>query len=297
MRILILGATGMLGYQIFKTCIDRNITALAVVRNKQLLLDNLAPEFSDRIGVIDDVKNIAAIAEIIASFKPDYLVNCVGIIKQSPLAENHYESIAVNSFLPHQLARLSVDAGFRLIHISTDCVFDGRKGMYKETDPSDAYDLYGKTKYLGEVNYGQAITLRTSIIGHELAVSKHGLVDWFLSQEKKVNGFSKAIFSGVTTLELTRIILDVLSRPEMEPGLYQVASKPISKLDLLKIIAEVYKKEIEIVPTDNFVIDRSLDGSRFQNVTGYQIADWPTMVTGMHDGFNKHFKSAGGTKI
>lgn len=281
----------MLGYQVFKTCLKRNITVQVVVRNKELLTNHLGLEVSSLINVIDDIKNTNALEEVIKKFQPDYVINCVGIIKQSHLANNHYESIAINSFLPHQLERLGSNYHFRLIHISTDCVFDGKGSNYQETDPPNAIDLYGRSKSLGEVNYGSGITLRTSIIGHEVANKKYGLVDWFLSQSDFVKGYTKAIFSGLTTTELTKLILDIVIKQGIDSGLYQVASSPISKYDLLNLIATAYNKEIEIIPSEEIVIDRSLDGRRFSDITSYRAPSWPVMLNQMHDDFATNFYS------
>jgi dTDP-4-dehydrorhamnose reductase len=289
MRILVLGATGMLGYQIFNNCINRNITVNAVVRTKKKLVERLGKEIENKLHVIDDVKNTIAIESIIREFKPDYLVNCIGIIKQSDLAYNYYESISINSLLPHQLLRLGSLYDFRLIHISTDCVFNGKRGNYKEEDFSDAEDLYGKTKFLGEVAYGSGITLRTSIIGHAITEQKVSLIDWFLSQKTKTKGYTKAMFSGLTTLELSNVILDIIIAKKIEPGLYQIASSPISKFDLLKLTAKIYKKNILIEESDEVVIDRSLNGSKFSNLTIYKVPSWNEMLSEMHADYIKNF--------
>ncbi|MFM8331419.1 MAG: dTDP-4-dehydrorhamnose reductase family protein, partial [Candidatus Methylumidiphilus sp.] len=186
-----------------------------------------------------------------------------------------------NSLLPHRLATLCSIAGARLIHISTDCVFSGDRGGYTEDDPSDARDVYGKTKFLGEVTDSHTITLRTSIIGHELQTT-HGLVEWFLSQERQCKGYTKAIFSGLPTVVLARIISDiVISRPDLS-GVYHLAARPISKYELLNLIAAVYGKEIEIIPDDQFVVDRSLSAERFRVATGYVAPDWANLVKLMH---------------
>jgi dTDP-4-dehydrorhamnose reductase len=166
--------------------------------------------------------------------------------------------------------------------VSTDCVFSGRKGGYRESDPSDAEDFYGKSKFLGEVAYPNTITLRTSIIGHELQ-SAHGLIDWFLAQQRECSGYRRAIFSGVPTVVLARIIRDVvIPLPELY-GVYHVAAHPISKYELLRLVAEAYGKRIEIVPDDQVVIDRSLNAERFFAATGYAPSDWPELIRSMHD--------------
>ncbi len=289
MRILVLGATGMLGFQIFKSCLDRSIIVNAVVRNKEILVKRLGEKCENKIHVIEDIKNVDAIEQIIQSFNPEYLINCVGIIKQSSLADDPYESIAINSFLPHQLARLGQSHNFKLIHISTDCVFDGKVGNYKETDLSTAYDLYGKTKFLGEVAYGVGITIRTSIIGHAIAGQKVGLIDWFLSQKTRAKGYTKAVFSGLTTLELTRVILDIVIAKRIRSGLYQIASTPISKYDLLRNVASTYQKDISIEPSEDVIINRSLDGSKFFNLTSYCTPSWSIMLNEMQDDYVRTF--------
>lgn len=289
MKVLVLGATGMLGYQVYKTCLRRGIEVHAVVRNKQFLLDHTPFGFDFHIHQISDVKDIDGIENIIKVNRPEYVINCIGIVKQFALAENHYESIAINSFLPHQLEKLGNHYGFRLIHVSTDCIFDGKKGMYKESDISNASDLYGKSKYLGEVGYGCGITIRTSIIGHEITKDRHGLVDWFLSQEGEVNGYAKAFFSGLTTLELTNVILEYVIRLSIPAGIYQVSAERISKFDLITLIAEQYNKTIDIIPSGDFVIDRSLDSSFFKSKTGYSAPSWEKLIAEMKSDFEDGF--------
>jgi dTDP-4-dehydrorhamnose reductase len=183
--------------------------------------------------------------------------------------------------LPHRLARLCKLAGSRLIHVSTDCVFSGAKGGYVEEDASDAQDLYGKSKFLGEVHDAHTITLRTSIIGHELQ-SAHGLIDWFLSQQGRCKGYRRAIFSGLPTVVLAKIMRDVvIPKPELS-GLYHVAAEPIAKLDLLTLVARQYNQSTNIVPDDGLVIDRSLSADRFRQATGYVAERWPELIKQMH---------------
>jgi dTDP-4-dehydrorhamnose reductase len=200
------------------------------------------------------------------------------LIKQLADAKNPLTALPINAMFPHRLASLCALVGARLIHISTECVFSGRKGMYVEGDVSDAEDLYGKSKFIGELNDSiHAITLRTSIIGHELD-SSESLLDWFLSQKGSTKGYVKAIFSGLPTIELTRVIKEyVIPMPELN-GLYHVSTAPIDKLSLLKLVAGAYQKEIEIVPDDRIRIDRSLDSTQFQQTTGYVPPSWPELV-------------------
>lgn len=229
-----------------------------------------------------DVDNQDHLVNLFATQQPDVVVNCVGLIKQLEQASDPLSVLPVNAMLPHRLARLCEIAGSRLIHVSTDCVFSGSKGNYVEEDLSDATDLYGKSKYMGEVVYPNCVTLRTSIIGHELT-GKNALVEWFLSQEGSVQGFSKAIFSGLTTIELSRVVRDYVLDNNSISGVYHVASAPINKYDLLSQIADVYNKQIKIDRNIDFVIDRSLDGNRFLQATGYVTPSWPELILQMHE--------------
>lgn len=280
-RILVLGAGGMLGNAVlrfFAASSDYSVTG--TVRSGAAL--NLLPaDVRGRLVTGVDVENLDGLTRIFAATKPDIAINCIGLVKQLTDAEDPLAAIPINSLLPHRLARLCAVAGARLIHISTDCVFSGKKGMYRETDTSDAEDLYGRSKFLGEVDYPHAVTLRTSLIGHELN-SAHGLIDWFFAQEGSVNGYERAIFSGLPTVELARVMRDfIIPRPQLH-GVYHVAAQPISKYELLKIVAEVYGKAIQIIPDKRVVIDRSLDAGRFHQATGYMAPEWRDLIIRMH---------------
>lgn len=281
MKILVLGVSGMLGNTVFRL-LGRS-TDIEVVGTAR---STAVAQFFDqrtagnlRFGL--DVENEGALADLFRQVRPDVVVNCIGVVKQLDAAKDPLIAIAINALLPHRLARLAEGVGARLIHVSTDCVFSGRGGAYRESDQPDADDLYGRSKLLGEVDYPNAITLRTSIIGHGLA-SRHGLVDWFLGQRGKVSGFSKAIFSGLTTDELTRVISDrVLPRPELH-GVYHVSVDAISKYDLLNLLKDVYHHAVEIEQDSTVVIDRSLNSERFRTATGYTPPDWPHLIKNMH---------------
>ncbi|MCB1864059.1 MAG: SDR family oxidoreductase [Chromatiales bacterium] len=229
-----------------------------------------------------DVENPDALMRLFSTVRPDVVINCVGLVKQLAEAKDPLAALPINSILPHRLARFCELAGARLIHFSTDCVFSGSRGMYQESDPADAKDLYGRSKYLGEVAYSNCLTLRTSIIGHELN-SARSLIGWFLSQSGRVKGFSKAVFSGLPTVEVAKVLRDfVIPKPDLS-GLYHLSAEPISKFDLLSLVAEIYAKEIEIQPDDSFVIDRSLNSERFRKATGYTPSSWRTMIETMRD--------------
>jgi len=279
MKILILGGTGMLGHQLLNASIERELNWFAVARKTQKLLDFLGEKYRDRLIPFSDVNDFNELEVIIKSVKPDYIINCIGIIKQSHLANNYLEALSVNSLLPHKLEKIASVNNAKLIHISTDCVFNGKGGNYLETTFSDADDLYGRSKFLGEVNYGCGITLRTSIIGKELPGSNFGLVNWFFSQQGQINGYTNAIFSGLTTVELSKVILDIVIPQNLEPGLYHVASNPISKYELLSKINKVFNHNVIIHPFDEFEIDRSLNSNLFREKTKYQCPSWDEMIS------------------
>jgi dTDP-4-dehydrorhamnose reductase len=190
-------------------------------------------------------------------------------------------SIAINALFPHHLAKLCQAANIRLIHISTDCVFSGLRGNYQESDVADANDLYGRTKFLGEVSYENCLTLRTSLIGRELEQS-HGLIEWFLRQKKKIiHGYTRAVFSGFTTNAFAEIITLIITKyPHME-GIWHVASEPISKFELLSLVKKFHGLDIQIEPDETFVCDRSLNADRFRQTTGFVPPTWPGMIEEM----------------
>lgn len=282
MRILVLGATGMLGSTVFKyftACPD--VSVFGTLRNRAAL-----KHFDESIrscilsGV--DVLDHDALVRVIAEVCPDVVINCIGLIKQFADAKDPLCALPINSMLPHRLANVCELIGARLIHISTDCVFSGRKGMYVESDISDAEDLYGKSKYIGEVTDREhVLTLRTSIIGHELD-SNASLVDWFLSQRGSVKGYERAVFSGLTTLEVSRVLKEfVLPTPKLH-GLYHLSVNPIDKFSLLSEIARVYQKDITIIPDSELIIDRSLDSSKFRAAVGYVPPSWADLISAMY---------------
>lgn len=282
MRILVLGATGMLGNAVMRLlaqCPAHQIFgSVRTTGALHLLHKDLHPNV---IGGVD-VENIDSLTRLFAVVHPDVVINCIGLVKQLAEADDPLAAIPINALLPHRLARLCEVAGARLVHISTDCVFSGAKGMYTESDASDAKDLYGRSKFLGEVDYPHAITLRTSIIGHELNGAR-SLVGWFLAQEGSVMGFKRAIFSGLPTVEIARVIRDyVIPYPELR-GLYHVSAEPITKFDLLTLVAQTYGKTIDIKADEQLVIDRSLDSTRFRQATGFMPQSWPELLLTMRE--------------
>jgi dTDP-4-dehydrorhamnose reductase len=280
-KILVLGASGMLGNAVFRFLADSpNHIVYGSVRSTRAL-SLFAPDRRGQIVVGSDALEFDSLTRLFALTRPDVVVNCIGVVKQLAEAEDPLIAIPINSILPHRLACLAAAVGARLVHMSTDCVFSGKKGMYREADFADCHDLYGRSKYLGEVDYPHAITLRTSIIGHEMT-SKQGLLNWFLAQEGQVKGFTRAIFSGLPTVEIARVIRDFIIPNTDLHGVYHVSAEPISKFELLGLIAQVYGKSIDIAPDARLVIDRSLDSSLFRAASGYVPPSWASLLQSMH---------------
>ena len=281
MRVLVLGASGMLGNAMLRVMSERdNWTVYGTLRFPNPTLEALAPKAQLLHGIHADQSD-----SLLAAFTqscPEVVINCVGLVKQLASADDPLEAIPINALLPHRLARLCELAQARLVHISTDCVFSGGQGNYRESEMPDAEDLYGRSKLLGEVSDRHAVTLRTSIIGHELG-RDHGLIGWFLSQQGRVKGYTKAVFSGLPTCELARVVRDYVIPNANLHGLYHVATEPISKHDLLQIVNRIYGKALQIEPDDRVKIDRSLDASKFMQVTGYVAPAWPDLIARMHE--------------
>ena len=276
MRLLVLGGDGMLGHQVLRQLRGRH--EIYVTLRQQ-------PESYRSLGMFDgertyfgvDARSFERLQEAVAACRPDAVINAIGIVKQRSEAMDAIQSLEINALLPHRLAVICEGAGARLVHISTDCVFSGRRGNYLETDVSDAEDLYGRTKYLGEPSGQHCFTLRTSIIGRELT-RKSGLLEWLLAQRGTIKGYTKAIFSGLTTLEMVRIIEKVLAARTPLSGLYHVSSVPISKFALITMIRDALGLPVRIEPDDEDRCDRSLDSTRFRSALGYQPPTWNAMV-------------------
>jgi len=290
-KVLVLGAGGMLGHVLFRCLAEKphyDVYATAL-NNDDMAPANLSRALAARVRYGVDAENIATVRQAVVSINPDFVVNCVGLVRQAQILANPSAAIAINALFPHKLALMCRDLGARVVHISSDGVFDGKKGGYTERDVVNTSDMYGMTKFLGEVSYPNCVTIRTSIIGHELA-GKTGMVEWFLAQNTKVRGYTKAIYSGFPTIELAEIIGAYILPNDKLSGIYHVSSDPISKYDLLKLIAARYGKRIEIEPCDEPVTDRSLDSSLFRSLTGYAAAPWAELVDKMYCGYNEYKK-------
>jgi dTDP-4-dehydrorhamnose reductase len=281
MRILVIGANGMIGSAILNILSEKKEwNVFGSVRNSQVK-KFFSASIGARLQTGVDVNCDDSLMRVLHNIRPEIVINCAGLTKHKPLAEDPLVAIPINTLTPHRLATLCKLISARFIHISTDCVFSGKKGGYKEDDFADARDIYGKSKQLGEVHYPNSITLRTSTIGHELE-SCHGLLDWFLSQQGQCKGFAHAVFSGLPTVVFAEIIRDiVIPHPELS-GLYHIGANPINKFDLLMLISKIYDKKIDIVRDEGFVIDRSLDATRFRLATGYIAPQWPDLIKRMY---------------
>ena len=280
MKILVLGATGMLGHKMFQTLRTRFSNTSGTIHGAlhEDRLANISLLQNGNVMAFVDAENFPALAATLRRCEPDVIVNCIGVIKQRTEAKAAVPSIKINALLPHRLAEVCSEWGGRLIHFSTDCVFSGERGNYTEEDESDAKDLYGKTKYLGEVATDNALTLRTSIIGRELAHHK-SLLDWFLSQDgTTVRGFKHALYSGVTTNYLAEVVANLIEHHPHLSGLYQVTGQTISKYDLLCLLRNAWELQVDIIPDEIFVCDRSMLGHKFQQATGYVTPAWPELV-------------------
>ncbi len=276
MKVLVLGSTGLIGSTVLRVLSEKpSLDVFGTVRSECLALQ-LKNIFT---GV--DIQDDSRVLDIFASVNPDIIINCVGATKHKDDGNQPINAIKLNALFPHRLAQICNLLGTRLIHISTDCVFSGKKGFYTESDQPDADDIYGKSKALGEVLYGDALTIRTSTIGHELNTN-YGLLNWFLSQENRCKGFKNAVFSGLPTVVLAQVIRDHILNNKALNGLYHIAAAPINKYDLLKLIAEVYGKKIDVELDEDFVIDRSLDATKFNLATSFKPPEWPELIQSMY---------------
>jgi dTDP-4-dehydrorhamnose reductase len=276
-KVLILGITGMLGHKLYQV-LSAKLDVAGTLRGDYASISRY--DFFRKRDIIPNVNalNISRVEEAIGETSPQVLVNAVGIVKSGKEAQDRLTNIWINSLFPHQLYQICQKRGVRLIHISTDCVFSGKKGNYREDDPSDAEDIYGKTKYLGEVSREGALTIRTSLIGRELSTAKN-LVEWFLAnQGGKVNGFSNAIFSGFPTVYLAQIMADIITKEQELSGLYHVSSEPINKFKLLSLMRDKMGLDIKIEESPEFHCDRSLDSTPYREKTGFKPPSWEEMI-------------------
>lgn len=281
MNILILGATGEIGHTLCKTLI-KNHNVSALMRMNSILesinfFESVLEE--SHCHFIEDFKNFDSVKNKIIKIKPEIIVNCLGVVKhRKECEEGNAETAYINSDLPHLLAKTCIENNIRFIHLSTDCVFSGEKGNYKESDYPDPTDYYGKSKMLGEVNIPHALTLRTSFIGPAL-FHKTGLFEWVKEQKNKtINGYTNAIYSGLTTVTFSKILDKIIQDHPHLNGLLNISSEPISKFDLIQLLNKKFQLNMNINPDNTFSCDRSLNSTEFRKKTGITIPSWDKMV-------------------
>jgi len=290
MRIIVLGSTGLIGNTITKFFLNQSkYETFGILRDLEKIsfFDN---RYHKNFIHIDNILDFEKFEKILIKLKPKLIINCLGITNK--FLKNNFksveESIKINALFPRRLHEICSKIDVRLIHLSTDCVFSGRKGSYKEDDIPDPLDIYGRSKLLGELNYSNSLTIRKSVIGHEF-LSRNGLLEWFLNKKETVEGYKNAIFSGLTVLELAKIIDQYIIPNKKLSGIIHVAGNPISKYELLHLISIEYQKKINIIPNESLKIDRSLNSKLFNDKTGYQMKDWKELISTMRefDLFNK----------
>jgi dTDP-4-dehydrorhamnose reductase len=294
MKVIVLGANGMIGHAMFRGLRKySDLDVYGTVRSAGAVrhFDVLEKE-ALHVGI--NVLDTDALVKLLRTLEPDVIVNCVGLINKFASSKDPVQALPVNAIFPHRLARICDLAGVRVVHISTDCVFSGAKGNYLETDLTDAKEMYGVSKAIGELrDYQNALTIRTSAIGHEFD-SNNELLGWFLSQKGPVKGYAGAIYSGLTTVELPRVVAEYVLPNQALCGLYNVSATPISKYDLLVKIAAVYGKIIDVVPDHSVSVDRTLDSSRFRYTTGFHPRTWDELIQVM---FNDHTSNSGANNV
>ena len=276
MRVVVTGASGMIGSTLARVISGSGAYDVIGVGRRKFAVSN--PGFHYR--EFPDLSSEDAVRRLYSDFCPDTVINCAGLTKHHPSGGDPVEALRANALLPHFLSAEAETRKCRFIHISTDCVFRGDKGHYLETSLLDAEDIYGKSKGFGELIGDKHLVLRTSTIGHETGTS-FGLLEWFLGTAGKCRGFSNAFFSGLPTIELANLLIAFILPHNDLAGLYNIGGKRIDKHSLLRIIADIYGHDIEIIKDPGFVIDRSLDSSKFLNKTGYKAPDWRELIEKM----------------
>jgi len=268
MKILILGSSGILSKTLQLYLSKKNIDFLTISRERN----------SNRNFYLKNISNFKNLEQLIFKIKPKYIINCIGVTKFNNTYKNKKLTILLNTKMPIYLAELCKLNKIYFLHISTDCVFSGKKGNYSDNSYKDTKDLYGLSKNKGEVKNKFTTTIRTSFIGPELNTKK-SLLSWFLNEKKFVRGYGKAFFSGITSLELSKIIYNYFIKKNiLQNKIINIGSRRISKFTLLTKIRKIFKKNINIVRYQNFIIDRSLDSKKFRKLTRYKVVKWDKML-------------------
>lgn len=289
-KILIFGITGMLGYAIFDQLIKnkKKFESIGTYRITEKI-KKINKKNLKYLYEINDLKDINSIKGLIYDFKPEFVINCIGHIKQKENTDKS-EIIYINSYLPHIIHKISKKINAKYIHFSTDCVFSGNKGFYNESSLPDPLDLYGQSKLLGETEFDQSLVLRTSIIGHEISTS-FSLLDWFLNSNNKLEeGFVNAYFSGLPVTEVAKVLIENII-PNFNFGLYHLGGKKISKYNLLNMIKKIYNLDIKIKKNYNVIIDRSLNTKLFNKDFSYRYKDWNKLLLELREYHEKNRKT------
>ncbi|MEW6686545.1 MAG: SDR family oxidoreductase [Candidatus Edwardsbacteria bacterium] len=275
MKVLVLGVGGMLGHKVYQVFAESGIEVYGTMRKS--LPEYISYSIFKEKNVIDniDVRVSDNVQECLLRIKPDCVINCVGVIKS--LVKDPSETIAINSLFPHRIAKISTLINCRLIHISTDCVFSGKQGDYTEDSIPDATDLYGRSKLLGEVTGEPHLTIRTSIIGRELK-TKHNLLEWILNSEGTIKGYVNAVFTGVTTKTLAKLLLRLLFEFNLT-GLIHIGGEKINKYELACLVKKVFRlNDLTVEKFNEFYCDRSLRTERFKQ-TGIHVPSMEEMLS------------------
>ena len=286
MRILILGSSGLIGNTITKYFLNKSdYETFGFLRNSKKI-SIFKNKYHNNFIFKEDIRDFRKVEKTLKRYKPDLIINCIGITNKFTKTNTKFidELIYINALFPHKLHEICSNIDARLIHLSTDCVFSGKKGFYNENDIPDPLDIYGRSKLIGELNYTNSLTIRKSAIGHEL-FTRNGLLEWFLNKNETIEGYKNVIFSGLTVLELAKIIDEYIIPNKKLNGIIHLAGNPISKYELLYLISQEYKKKINIIPNESLKIDRSLNSKLFNDITGYKIKDWRELISSMHKFF------------
>ncbi len=282
MRIAIIGASGLIGHKLLEKLTERFEDVFGLVRKSRTTFPFFRNFSGDRIFDNVDVRNFDQMTGMLRVIDMDVILNCVGITKRRPEIKDWPTAIDVNSLFPHRLANWAAEHGKRVIHFSTDCVFDGESGNYDEDSVTTGRDAYGRTKALGEIRYDHSLTIRSSFIGRELTEFSE-LLEWFLAQRgPRIRGFRQAWYSGISTIEMTRIVGDIIESQPGLNGLYQLSMvEPINKFDLLCLARDAFGRDIEIEPDDSFVTYPTLDSNRLRKKMPIELPSWPEMMAAL----------------
>ncbi len=275
MKFLVLGCNGMAGHIISLYLHEQGHDVLGFDRKKSTLVPS----------VVGDARETAQLIDIIGENRFDSIINCIGLLNQFS-EQNKALAVYLNSYLPHFLAEIAEGTSTQIIHMSTDCVFSGKKGQYTESDFRDGETFYDRSKALGEIEDEKNITLRNSIVGPDINPNGIGLLNWFLKQTGEINGYRKALWTGQTTLQLAKT-MEVVAKEKAHGLFNMVPDEAISKFDLLCLFNKYFRDNTLIIhPSDSLVVDKSLRRTRFE--FSYLIPGYEKMIQELAEWTKKH---------